>query len=133
MVLTTVLLVVSTVALPVDTGTESPTRSVATWLLITTSDGFESTLTLVTVCSASRMAVGLASDPSRKLKPGRTRLIKPLATAVVMLLAVELVVAELVALVVVVVLGGDVARVLSADPLSAGRPKPWLFRKNWTP
>src|SRR5215831_17135971 len=73
MVLTTVLLVVSTVALPVDTGTTSPTCSVATWLLITTSDGLDSTFTLVTVCRASRMADGLASDPIRKLKPGKAR------------------------------------------------------------
>src|ERR1700747_3178146 len=79
MVLTTVLLVVSTVALPVDTGTTSPTCSVATWLLMTTSDGFDSTFTDVTVCRASRMACGLASDPSRKLKPGKARLIKALA------------------------------------------------------
>ena len=82
MVLTTVLLVVRTVALPVDTGTTSPTCSVATWLLITTSDGLDSTFTLVTVCSASRMAEGLASDPTRKLKPGRARLMRALVTVV---------------------------------------------------
>src|ERR1700746_978341 len=84
MVLTTVLLVVSTVALPVDTGTTSPTCRVATWLLITTSDGLDSTFTLVTVCNASRMAVGLASDPSRKLKPGKARLMRGLVTVVAM-------------------------------------------------
>jgi hypothetical protein len=48
-VFTTVLLVVSTVALPVETGTLSPTWSVATSLLTTTSDGLDKTLTLVTV------------------------------------------------------------------------------------
>src|ERR1700760_3087954 len=78
MVLTTVLLPVSTVALPVETGTTSPTCNVATWLLITTSDGLESTLTLVTACSASRMAAGFASEPTRKLKPGKARLISAL-------------------------------------------------------
>src|ERR1700676_3965923 len=88
MVLTTVLLVVRTVALPVDTGTTSPTWSVATWLLTTTRDGFESTLTEVTVCRASRMALGCASDPIRKLNPGRARLMNaftavPAAPAVV--------------------------------------------------
>src|ERR1700752_316717 len=97
MVLTTVLLVVSTVALPVDTGTTSPTCSVATWLLMTTSDGFDSTFTDVTVCSASRMACGLASDPSRKLKPGKARLIKALAaglTTELPLLSVDVVVVK---------------------------------------
>src|SRR3954451_18385666 len=79
MVLTTVLLVVSTVALPVETGTTSPTCRVADWLLITTSDGLESTFTLVTACSASRTAAGCASDPTRKLKPGKARLIMALA------------------------------------------------------
>src|SRR5215470_6638613 len=78
MVLTTVLLVVSTVALPVDTGTTSPTWSVATWLLMTTSDGLDNTLTLVTACSASRMKLGCVSEPIRKLKPGKARLMKAL-------------------------------------------------------
>src|ERR1700721_3718255 len=80
MVLTTVLLVVSTVALPVDTGTASPTCSVAVWLSITTSDGLDSTLTLVTVCSASRMKLGCVSEPTRKLNPGNARLMKALET-----------------------------------------------------
>src|SRR2546421_429335 len=124
MVLTTVLLVVRTVALPVDTGTTSPTCSVATWLLITTSDGLDSTFTLVTVCSASRMAEGLASDPTRKLKPGRARLMRALVT-------VEAI--PVTGSVVVVVLGACVDCVLSAEPLSGGRPKPLLFRKNCTP
>ena len=82
MVLTTVLLVavaaLSTFAEPVEMGTESPTWSVATWLLITTSDGLDRTLTLVTVCSASRMALGCASDPIRKLNPGSARLMNAL-------------------------------------------------------
>src|SRR5882757_5526912 len=80
MVLTTVLLVVSTVALPVDTGTTSPTCRVATWLLMTTNDGLDSTLTLVTACSASRMRLGWVSDPIRKLNPGNARLMKALVT-----------------------------------------------------
>src|SRR5882757_1524800 len=80
MVLTTVLLVVSTVALPVDTGTTSPTCSVATWLLITTNEGLDSTFTLVTVCNASRMRLGCVSEPIRKLKPGKARLMKALET-----------------------------------------------------
>src|SRR5215468_9708905 len=94
MVFTTVLLVVRTVALPVDTGTTSPTCSVATWLLITTRDGFDSTFTEVTSCRASRMACGLPSDPIRKLKPGKTRLIKALAAVLTIelpLLPVEVV------------------------------------------
>src|SRR5258707_15039345 len=80
MVFTTVLLVVRTVALPVDTGTTSPTCSVATWLLMTTSDGLDSTFTVVTECSASRMRLGCVSDPIRKLKPGKARLMKALET-----------------------------------------------------
>src|ERR1700710_1593970 len=73
MVLTTVLFAVSTVAVPVENGTWSPTCRVAAWLSSTTSDGFDSTLTLVTPCSASRMTRGEFSDPIRKLKPGSTR------------------------------------------------------------
>src|ERR1700761_1897736 len=80
MVLTTVLLLDSTVALPVDTGTESPTCNVAAWLSITTSDGLDSTLTVVTVCSASRMRLGCVSEPTRKLNPGNGRLINALDT-----------------------------------------------------
>jgi hypothetical protein len=49
-------------------------------LLITTSDGLESTLTLVTACNASRMRLGWVSDPIRKLKPGKARLIKAFVT-----------------------------------------------------
>src|SRR5215467_13719135 len=78
MVLTTVLLLVRTVALPVDTGTTSPTCSVAIWLLMTTSDGLESTFTVVTACSASRIRLGCVSDPIKKLKPGKARLMKAL-------------------------------------------------------
>src|ERR1700730_3892444 len=111
MVLTTVLLVVSTVALPVETGTTSPTCKVATWLLITTSDGLDRTFTLVTVCSASRIAVGLASEPSRKLKPGKARLMRALVTVEATPVAAS---------VVVVVVGGWVDCVLRAEPLSGG-------------
>src|SRR5262249_53593938 len=78
MVLTTVLLVVSTVALPVETGTTSPTCSVAIWLLITTSEGLDNTFTLVTACNASRMKLGCVSEPIRKLKPGKARLMNAL-------------------------------------------------------
>src|SRR3974390_767874 len=117
MVVTTVLLVVSTVALPVETGTTSPTCRVATWLLITTSDGLDRTLTLVTVCSASRMADGLASDPTRKLKPGRMRLMSPVVTVVA---------TPVIASVVVVVDGGCVDWVLSREPLSGGSAQPVL-------
>ena len=49
--------------------------------VLTTSDGFDKTLTLVTVCSASRIAFGCASEPIRKLKPGRARLMNAFATA----------------------------------------------------
>src|SRR4051812_14882325 len=73
MVLTTVLLAVSTVAVPVENGTWSPTCRVATWLSSTTKDGFDSTLTLVMPCSASSTTRGEFSAPTRKLKPGRTR------------------------------------------------------------
>ena len=70
------------------------------------------------------MAVGLASDPSRKLKPGKTRLMSPVATVVATPVAAS---------VVVVADGGCVDWVLSREPLLGGRPKPWLLRKNWTP
>ena len=120
MVFTTVLLVVSTVALPVETGTTSPTCSVATWLLMTTSDGFDSTLTLVTACSASRMKLGCVSEPIRKLKPGKARLMKALetdpateATPVTGSTAVA---------------GAVVAWVLSTEPVFGFSPTFWLVR-----
>src|ERR1700719_3191640 len=74
MVLTTALLAESTVAEPVEIGTSLPTIRVATWLSITTSEGFDSTLVLVTACKASRTTFGVDSEPSRKLKPGNARL-----------------------------------------------------------
>src|ERR1700733_9616110 len=80
MVFTMLLLVVSTLALPVDTGTTSPTCSVAFWLLMTTSDGLDSTLTVVTVCNASRIKLGCVSEPTRKLNPGKARLMNALET-----------------------------------------------------
>src|SRR5579864_2133883 len=126
MVLTTVLLVVSTVALPVDTGTTSPTCSVATWLLTTTIDGFDSTLTLVTVWSVSRIALGCASDPIRKLNPGKARLMKALVTVVTVeaaAVAPDVGVALGAGVVVVVVVGAAVACVLRIEPLSGCRPK----------
>src|SRR5215472_9729913 len=70
----------STLPVPVETGISSPTRSVATWLSITTRDGFDNILTSVTVCKASRIMFGCASGPIRKLKPGNARLRSALAT-----------------------------------------------------
>src|SRR3982751_3239415 len=107
MVLTTVLLDESTVALPVETGTTSPTCRVAVWLLITTNDGLDNTLTLVTVCRASRMTFGDASDPTRKLNPGRTRLMAADVAAV--------------------------ATVEAADWVLMTEPSVLLLRKNCTP
>src|SRR6201996_9775717 len=106
MVLTTVLLLDRTVALPVDTGTASPTCSVADWLSTTTSDGLDSTLTLVTVCKASRMKFGFASDPIRKLKLGNARLISALVTVPMTLPLAS---------VVWVLVGAEVAWVLRID------------------
>src|ERR1700686_1639191 len=130
MVFTTVLLVVSTVALPVDTGTTSPTWSDAVWLLITTNDGFDNTLTLVTVCKASRMALGCASDPIRKLKPGKARLMNALVTppaAAAAPVAVPVVAAG------GVTVGAAVDCVLRIEPLSGLRPRFLLVRKGCTP
>src|SRR5689334_21338000 len=73
MVLTIVLLVVSTLALPVEIGTSSPTCRIAGRLSTTTTDGFDRTLTLVTACKASRMTRGCASGPMRRLNPGKVR------------------------------------------------------------
>src|SRR5215831_16527500 len=69
-----VLLVVSTFAVPVEIGTSLPTIRVATWLSMTTSDGFDSTLVLVTACRASSTTFGVDSEPIRKLNPGNARL-----------------------------------------------------------
>src|SRR3981081_3309502 len=78
MVLTMVLLVavaeLSTLAEPVEIGTSFPTIRVATWLSMTTTEGFDSTLRSVTACNASRITFGWASAPLRKLKPGKARL-----------------------------------------------------------
>src|SRR5215471_19043991 len=74
MVLTIVLLAVSTFAEPVEIGTSLPTIKVATWLSITTSEGFDSTLVVVTACRASRTTFGVDSEPIRKLNPGNARL-----------------------------------------------------------
>src|ERR1700733_9909154 len=108
MVLTTVLLLDSTVALPVDTGTASPTCKVADWLSTTTSDGLDSTLTLVTVCNASRIRLGWVSEPIRKLKPGKARLMKALVTEPATAVA---------PLAVVVVAGAVLAWVLRIEPV----------------
>src|ERR1700760_1543970 len=117
MVLTTVLLLDSTVALPVDTGTESPTCSVADWLSTTTSDGLDRTLTVVTVCKASRIRLGWVSEPIRKLKPGKARLMKALVTEPATVVApVE----------VVVVNGAVVAWVLKIEPVFGLSPIFWL-------
>src|SRR5580704_15136586 len=71
MVLTMVFCVVSTLAVPVEIGTSSPTISVATWLSVTTREGLDSTFTSVTECSALRTTLGLDCEPTRKLNPGR--------------------------------------------------------------
>src|SRR3954464_4860380 len=113
MVFTTVLLVVRTVALPVEIGTWSPTCNVAVWLSMTTSDGLDRTLTSVTVCSASRIKLGWDSDPIRKLNPGNARL----RNALVTLPAAEAMVA-----------GADVEVVLRAEPWSGLRPRFLLVR-----
>src|SRR5216683_7036848 len=78
MVLTMVLLVavaeLSTLAEPVEIGTSLPTIRVATWLSMTTTEGFDSTLRVVTACKASRITFGAFSEPTRKLNPGNARL-----------------------------------------------------------
>src|SRR5215469_12515258 len=94
-------------AVCVVTGIWSPTKSVAGWLSTTTIDGFDNTLTVVTVCKASRIACGFASEPTRKLKPGRTRL----RTAVV----------------------APAIGLLLAEPVSGLRPRFLLCKKNCTP
>ncbi len=38
---------------------------------MTTRDGLDSTLTLVTVCRASRMRLGWVSDPDQEVEPGK--------------------------------------------------------------
>src|SRR5580692_4221463 len=82
MVLTTVLFAVSTVADPVEIGTWSPTCNVATWLSSTTSEGFDNTLTSVTLCSASSTTFGIDAGPSTKLRPGNTPARGPAAAAI---------------------------------------------------
>src|SRR5579863_10319872 len=78
MVLTTVLLVevaeLSTLPEAVVMGTSLPTFSVATWLSMTTSEGFDNILTSVTACKASMIKFGANSGPSSKLNPGKARL-----------------------------------------------------------
>src|SRR5580692_11380824 len=74
MVLTTVLLAVSTVAVPVEIGTWSPTCNVAAWLSRTTREGFDNTFTFVTLCRASSTTFGIDAGPRTRLKPGRTLL-----------------------------------------------------------
>src|SRR5580692_667673 len=74
MVLTTVLLAVSTFAVPVVIGTWSPTCNVAVWLSSTTSEGFDRTFTSVTLCSALRIRFGMFAGPSTRLRPGATAL-----------------------------------------------------------
>src|SRR3977135_4600856 len=64
----------STLPVPVETGISSPTVRVANWVLMTTREGFDSTLTVVTPCRASRIMCGFASLPMRRLKPGNARL-----------------------------------------------------------
>src|SRR6202043_3864275 len=92
---------------------------------MTTNDGFDSTLTLVTVCSASRIALGCASDPIRKLKPGKARLRNALVTVPAADAAPVVV--------VVVVVGACVDCVLRIDPLSGCRPRFLLVKNACTP
>src|SRR6201996_5382316 len=120
MVLTTVLLLDRTVALPVDTGTASPTCSVADWLSTTTSEGLDSTLTLVTVCKASKIKLGCVSEPIKKLNPGKARLMNALETDP----ATEA--APVVASVTVA--GGVMAWVLRIEPVFGLSPMFWLVR-----
>src|SRR5215208_368568 len=61
------------VAVRVVTGISSPTWRTAGWLSTTTSEGEESTLTLVKLDSASSTRRGCASLPRRRLKPGSAR------------------------------------------------------------
>ncbi len=61
------------VAVRVVTGISSPTWRTAGWLSTTTSEGEESTLTLVKLDSASSTTRGCASLPRRRLKPGSAR------------------------------------------------------------
>src|SRR5713101_3485815 len=67
-------MVVSTFAVPVEIGTSLPTIRVATLLSMTTREGFDRILVVVTACKASRTTFGEDSDPTRKLKPGNARL-----------------------------------------------------------
>src|SRR5208283_3567720 len=86
MVFTTALLALNTVALPVDTGTWSPTSSVAGWLSTTTSDGLERIFTSVYWLKALRIICGLAPTfPAIKLKPGRLGVIIGIVVPVVLL------------------------------------------------
>src|ERR1700748_2535929 len=109
MVLTTVLLEVSTVALPVENGTWSPTCNVAGWLSSTTSDGFDSTLTSVMLCKASMITRGEFSDPIRALKPGSTRPSRAPAAALTALLGGSTLLA--------IGVPGALAMVLTNEPL----------------
>src|SRR5712671_3353175 len=74
MELTTEPLPASRVAEPVEIGTSLPTIRVATSLSTTTTDGFDSTLVVVTACKASRTTFGVLSEPISKLNPGNARL-----------------------------------------------------------
>src|SRR5262249_9713970 len=74
MELTTEPMPVSRVAEPVVIGTSLPTIRVATSLSTTTTDGFDSTLVVVTACKASSTTFGKFSLPIMKLKPGNARL-----------------------------------------------------------
>src|SRR6266481_9599019 len=59
---------------PVEIGTSLPTIRVATSLSTTTTDGFDSTLVVVTACNASRTTFGVLSEPISILNPGNARL-----------------------------------------------------------
>src|SRR6266853_1644700 len=114
MVLTIVLLVVSTFAVPVEIGTSLPTIRVATWLSMTTREGLDSTLVVVTACKASRITFGEDSEPTRKLKPGNARLRAAPTRPAAFTDGAP---------------GGEVG-MLEIEP---GTPWLLLWRKNWTP
>src|SRR3979490_3640655 len=103
-----------TLPLPVETGISSPTVNVANWLLMTTREGFDSTLTVVTPCRASRIMCGFASLPMRRLKPGKAGLRNAPATPFTTEAGAP---------------GGDDGT-LRAGPRSAGRPSFLLWVKN---
>ena len=58
-------------ALPVEIGTTLPTCSVAVWLLMTTSDGLDNTLTLVTVMQGVEDGARLCFRADQEIEAGK--------------------------------------------------------------